>query len=102
MESPSAHWPEAILEEEDIEQLKEDFDSCKHKIVQWTEMRYDNGLAPGETPEFAACVIGEMAYENHKSDNFFKKVINNKMSGEAGKKLAKGYIGIQAIEEADV
>ncbi|WP_254279219.1 hypothetical protein [Haloarcula marina] len=100
MESPSERWPKAIFDTDILNKLEEDFDSCKHDILEYVEHQYQNGTAPGITPEFAACTIGEMAYRQHKEEDYFLKVIQN-IDGDEAKRLAKGYIGIQAIKEAD-
>lgn len=100
MESPSKRWPEAIFEGDDLDQLRCDFRSCKHAIVQWVENHYADGTSCGETPEMAALLIGHFAYMNHKEDDYFVQIIEG-IEGDEGKKLAKGYIGIQAIEKAD-
>jgi len=100
MESPSERWPEAIFDRDRLGRLCEDFNSCRADILEYVEHRYENGLAPMETPELAACTIGQVAYEQHKEDDYFVSEIDE-IDGEIGKKLAKGYIGIQAIQEAD-
>lgn len=100
METPSERWPKAIFDSSDLETLEDDFKSCKQDILQFVEHHYENGTSPVETSEMAACFIGNIAYENHGEDDYFIGVIDD-IDGEEGKKLAKGYIGIQAIQEAD-
>ena len=100
MENPSKGWPEAILKSDDLETLREDFDSCKDRITVWVEKQYADGLAKEETPESAAVVIGEFAFVNLKDEDYFYRVVEEFEETE-GKQLAKGYIGTQAIEEAD-
>lgn len=100
MECPSKRWPKAIFDTDDLKSLEEDFSSCEHDILQFVEHHYENGTAPNESPEMAACLIGQIAYENHGEDDYFIRIIDD-IEGEEGRKLAMGYIGIQAIQEAD-
>jgi hypothetical protein len=100
MEAPSKRWPNAIFDTDDLEGLKQDFSSCENDILEFVEHHYEDGTAPNESPEMAALYIGNMAYENHGEDDYFIGVVND-IEGEKGRKLAKGYIGIQAIREAD-
>lgn len=100
MEVPSKGWPEAILKSGDLETIREDFGSCKDEITAWVEHKYADGLSKGETPEKAALVIGNFAFVNHRDEDYFYRVVDEFDETE-GEQLAIGYIGTQAIEEAD-
>jgi len=101
MDIPTDAWHREIIANSDLDLLEEEFSTCEESILEFTDVFCDGEPVPGQTPENLAYVIGEFAYSNHSQDDFFVEVIENKMKGEEGEKLAKAYIGIQAMKAAN-
>jgi hypothetical protein len=101
MEVPDDNWHREIFSEEDLELLREEYSATDEDIKTFAENCCNGGLVPGQGVENLAYLIGEFAYSNHSKDGFFVEVIDNEVDGREGEKLAKAYIGIQALSDIE-
>jgi hypothetical protein len=101
MDIPTDTWHKEILFDSDLGLLKEEYLDCDDTINKFVEHFCDEGSVPGQTPENLAYIIGEFAYSNLCEDGYFVEVIDESVDGREGEKLAKSYIGIQAMENVE-
>ncbi|KZX49316.1 hypothetical protein BDK61_2743 [Haloarcula quadrata] len=101
MEAPEDGWHKEIFDENDLKLLRDEYSQKDEPIKTFAEGCCDDGLVPGQRVENLAYIIGEFAHSNFNDEGLFVEVIEKSVDGEEGEKLAKSYIGIQAIKDLE-
>lgn len=97
MQSPSVGWHEVVFDPREVDQLEQGLEDCQDQLIEWFNMRYDEGVVEFESPESIALAVGNHAESMHTEH--VRPVLDD--FDETGKKLAKGYIGAKTIEQSD-
>ena len=102
MAVPTEAWHREVLDKSDLELLENEFSAWEEHVTEFVETYCQKGIMPGQTPENLAYLIGEFAYSNLREDDYFIEVVDQGVDGREGEKMAKSYIGIQAMKSSDV
>lgn len=99
MRRPRTEWHREVLDNGILENLDSATEGNSEKLSDLAE-RFPSPQ-PGETPEQIAKQIGFWMVEEDDTGDFSTPVMDD-VDGEEGKKMAMGYIGVKALEFADI
>lgn len=99
MRRPRTEWHQEVLDSDVLENLNSASEDNSDQLRELAG-RFPSPQ-PGETPEQIAKQIGFWMVEEDDTGDFSTPATND-VDGEEGERMAMGYIGVKALEFADI